>query len=102
MGQASTGQDGRDDRTAEAERTAREHEANVNQLRDEPMPAGHHDDRDQAAVTQNEEHAAASAPGGRRDQTARQQTEWHDGDGDRAAPDSGRRDAETEDAGEDV
>lgn len=36
-----------------------ETESWVNQRRDEPMPASHHDDRDQAAVARNEEHAAA-------------------------------------------
>jgi hypothetical protein len=29
-----------------------------NQVRDEPVPASHHEDRDQEAVVRNEEHAA--------------------------------------------
>ena len=33
----------------------------VNQARDEPMPASHHDDRGQSAVIRNEEHAEAHA-----------------------------------------
>jgi hypothetical protein len=36
-----------------------ETESWVNQRRDEPLPASHHDDPDQEAVTQNEEHAQA-------------------------------------------
>jgi hypothetical protein len=36
-----------------------ETESWANQRRDEPMPASHEDDRDQAAVARNEEHAAA-------------------------------------------
>src|SRR5579875_203172 len=40
-----------------------ETESWVNQRRDEPMPASHHDDPDQAAVARNEEHAAARAKG---------------------------------------
>ena len=35
----------------------------VNQARDEPMPASHHDDRGQSAVIRNEEHAEAHAAG---------------------------------------
>lgn len=43
----------------DAERQAEEigHQANVNQVRDEPMPASEHDDRRQEAVVRNEEHA---------------------------------------------
>ncbi len=33
----------------------------VNQARDEPIPASHHDDRGQSAVIRNEEHAEAHA-----------------------------------------
>jgi hypothetical protein len=38
-----------------------EHQANVNQVRDEPMPASRHEDRRQEAVVRNEELAARSA-----------------------------------------
>jgi len=42
-------------------------ESLVNQRRDEPLPASHHDDSGQAAVARNEEHAetlATGQPGG--------------------------------------
>lgn len=54
-----------------------ETESWVNQRRDEPLPASHHDDPDQAAVARNEEHAAA-----RREETSEQ-----------ARPDQGEDDA---------
>jgi hypothetical protein len=38
-----------------------ETESWVNQRRHEPMPASHHDERDQEAVARNQEHAAARA-----------------------------------------
>jgi hypothetical protein len=43
----------------DAERLAEEigHEANVNQVRHEPMPASQYDDRHQEAVVRNEENA---------------------------------------------
>lgn len=49
-------------RQADDERNAGEagetgHQANVNQVRNEPVPASHHDDRGQEAVTRDEEHA---------------------------------------------
>jgi hypothetical protein len=55
---------GRDAREAEnARREADEiggrHEANVNQVRDEPVPAGQHDDPGQEAVVRNKEQARA-------------------------------------------
>jgi hypothetical protein len=51
-------------RAREDERRAREaeetgHQANVNQVRHEPMPASHHDDPRQEAVERNEEYAHA-------------------------------------------
>ncbi len=52
-------------RGAAAEQAAREHRANANQVRDEPVPAGPQDDRGQDAVRRNEEFAAASARQGR-------------------------------------
>jgi hypothetical protein len=46
----------------DAERLAEEigHEANVNQVRDEPMPSSEHDDRGKEAVVRNEEYAHGS------------------------------------------
>lgn len=46
----------------DAERQAEEigHQANVNQVRDEPMPASDYDDRRQEAVVRNEEYAHES------------------------------------------
>jgi hypothetical protein len=41
--------------------TAIEHEPNVNQIRREPVPASHHEDRRPEAVRRNEEAAADSA-----------------------------------------
>jgi hypothetical protein len=43
----------------DGERLAEEigHEANVNQVRDEPMPSSEHDDQRQEAVERNEENA---------------------------------------------
>lgn len=38
-----------------------ETESWVNQRQDEPLPASHHDEKDQSAVRRNEEHAAARA-----------------------------------------
>lgn len=58
------------DRGAAAEQTAREHQANANQVRDEPVPAGPQDDRGQDAVRQNEEFAATSARQGGQQGTA--------------------------------
>jgi hypothetical protein len=55
---------------AAAEQTAREHQANANQVRHEPVPAGPQDDRDQDAVRRNEEFAASSAREGRLHGTA--------------------------------
>jgi hypothetical protein len=64
-----TGQDergGQDERQRTAEREARDHasqteyQPSVNQRRDEPMPASHHDDLRQEAVVRNEEHARDS------------------------------------------
>jgi hypothetical protein len=42
----------------DTERQAEEigHEANVNQVRDEPIPSSEHDDRRQEAVVRNEEY----------------------------------------------
>jgi hypothetical protein len=57
-------------RSAAAEQTAREHQANANQVRDEPVPAGPQDDRGQDAVRRNEELAASSARQGRQPGTA--------------------------------
>jgi hypothetical protein len=54
---------GQDDRQRTAEREAGDHASqtgyrpSVNQRRDEPMPASHHDDLRQEAVVRNEEHA---------------------------------------------
>lgn len=54
---------GQDQRLDAAEREARDHtdrtgyQPSVNQRRDEPMPASHHDDLSQEAVTRSEEHA---------------------------------------------
>jgi hypothetical protein len=36
----------------------------VNQRRDEPLPASHHDDPNQEAVTRNEEHVTGDSEGG--------------------------------------
>jgi hypothetical protein len=44
-----------------ADEHADEHEASVNQVRHEPVPASHHDDRRPEAVRRNEEAAASSA-----------------------------------------
>ena len=41
-----------------------EHQANTNQVRDEPVPASHDDERRPAAVERNEESAAQSASTG--------------------------------------
>lgn len=45
----------------EAEQTG--HQANVNQVREEPMPASHHEDPRQEAVERNEEHSQAGEQG---------------------------------------
>jgi hypothetical protein len=49
------GKTGRDDgRARKAHEIGHEHEANVNQVRHEPTPAIHHDDRREAAVREEE------------------------------------------------
>jgi hypothetical protein len=55
-----------DQETAERLRAAEdvaEHQANVNQVRHEPMPASRHDDPRQEAVERNEEHGSAGQEG---------------------------------------
>ena len=92
MGQEHEEQHDSANREAEAERSAREHRANSNQLRHEPVPASPRDDRDQDAVRRNAEFAAASAREGREhgtaDDAAFQDGKWHreaDDDGGDAA-----------------
>jgi hypothetical protein len=49
------GKTGRGDgRAHKAHEIGHEHEANVNQVRHEPIPASHHDDRREAAVREEE------------------------------------------------
>ncbi len=53
------------DTAAESEiETEIEHQANTNQVRHEPVPASHHDERRPDAVVRNEESAARSAGSG--------------------------------------
>ena len=85
------GQEGKDQhdtagREAEAERSAREHQANANQVRHETVPAGPRDDRDQDAVRRNAEFAAASAREGRGHGTA-DDAAFPEGEWDREADD---------------
>jgi hypothetical protein len=70
VGQEHNDQQDAGGRSAEAERSAREHQANANQLRHEPVPASPRDDRDQDAVRRNAEFAASSAREGREHGTA--------------------------------
>lgn len=64
--------------------TAIDHEPNVNQVRHEPVPASHHEDRRPDAVRRNEEAAAGSAAEEPRPTDA-------DGAGRRDARDEGRQ-----------
>jgi hypothetical protein len=81
VGQERQDQDDTAGRESGAERSAREHQANANQVRHEPVPAGPRDDRDQDAVQRNAEFAAASAQEGREhgtaDDAAFRDGEWH-------------------------
>lgn len=52
-----------------------EHQANTNQVRHEPVPASHDDERRPAAVVRNEESAARSAATGTGQRDARQRDE---------------------------
>jgi hypothetical protein len=56
-----SGQEGREGEETfrEADDTA-DHQANANQVRDEPVPASHHEDPRQEAVVRNEEHSQSS------------------------------------------
>jgi hypothetical protein len=52
--------DGTGGKADQADDIARNHQARVNQVRDEPMPASHDDDPRQEAVVRNEEYSHAS------------------------------------------
>jgi hypothetical protein len=49
---------GEEDRRGAAEQVPGTDTSRGNQVRDEPVPASHHEERDQEAVLRNEEHAA--------------------------------------------
>jgi hypothetical protein len=56
-GSRRAGNAGRDDGHRKAREVEETHQANVNQVRDEPMPASQYDDPRQEAVVRNEEYA---------------------------------------------
>ena len=61
-GEGERGQARREDTESEADRWSREtgYEPSGNQVRDEPVPASHYEERGQEAEVRNEEHSAGN------------------------------------------